>query len=391
MAAQSQVIRQSDLLNQLVLNRDTMEELGRVEVLWMYPQVHRVLGFICKTGFLGRQKLAFQLAQIEALGENGLLTHSSPQKTDAEKVSRLESLLDHEVWSDEGSRIGKIIDCLFDLRTGEIPYYLFVSGGWPGMVGGVYQLPPVKILSFGRQRVLVAESSLAGFEIYQPGISQKLTEVSESFKEEVVEELSSFAKKAEETTEQAKEQLQQLTGQAKERMWQLSQRFKQKAQVWNEQVKETAETLLEQAKEHSQSLAEQVKESSHTLTRQVEEQIETLTMPDPSASDQDTDLDEWDDDWFDESDEVDEPIQTNQLNKNNADKDEDKDKDEYANKIDEQDIAPLPKYDSNSVTPSRPAFTPPTTSEQNLNSTPVDNPASNPADSSTDDDDDPWI
>lgn len=56
MAIPPEVLKQSDLLNQLVLDRNTMEELGHVDVLWMHPPVHRVLGFICKSGFLGTKK-----------------------------------------------------------------------------------------------------------------------------------------------------------------------------------------------------------------------------------------------------------------------------------------------------------------------------------------------
>lgn len=56
MATQPEVVKQSDLLNQLVLDRNTMEELGHVDVVWMHPPVHRVLGFICKSGFLGTKR-----------------------------------------------------------------------------------------------------------------------------------------------------------------------------------------------------------------------------------------------------------------------------------------------------------------------------------------------
>lgn len=271
MTTQPEVIRQSEFLNQLVLDRNTMEELGRVEVLWMYPQAHRVLGFICKSGFLGSQKFAFQLGHIDAIGSNGVLTLAAPQKTTAEKVRQLESLLDHEIWSDEGNRIGKITDCLFHLRTGEITHYLFVSTGWSGIIGEIYQVTPAQILSFGKRRVLVSEAASHRFEVYQAGISQKLTRASESLKEEAVQELNSIAKRAEVTTEQAKEQLQQFSEQARSRAQRLSQQFRQKAQVLNEQVKEKTQTLLEQAKEKSQLLVDQVEERIETLTDQAED------------------------------------------------------------------------------------------------------------------------
>ena len=44
MSDQPDVIRHSELLHRLVLDRKTTEELGRVERLWMHPPAHRVLG-----------------------------------------------------------------------------------------------------------------------------------------------------------------------------------------------------------------------------------------------------------------------------------------------------------------------------------------------------------
>ncbi len=309
MTPPSEVIRQSDLLNELVLNRDTLEEIGRVEVLWMYPQAHRVLGFICKSGLLGNQKYAFQLSQIDALGDSGVITHAQPQKTEAEKVRQLESLIGLEIWSDEGNRLGKIIDCLFHLQTGEITHYLFVSSGWASLVGEIYQLPPSQIQSFGKRRVLVSESSASRFDLYRAGISQKLSQARDAFKEEAVQEWATISKRAESTTEQAKTRAQQLSQQFK-------QQFKQTTQVWNDQVKEKTQTWLEQAKEKSQILAERVRESTQALSEQIEEQLESLSVPDDRFpddrfpddrsfdfdSEEEFDLDDFDleADWFEE-------------------------------------------------------------------------------------------
>jgi uncharacterized protein YrrD len=293
MTPPSEVIRQSDLLNELVLNRNTLEEIGRVEVLWMYPQAHRVLGFICKSGLLGNQKYAFQLSQIDAVGDSGVITHTPPQKTEAEKVRQLESLIGLEIWSDEGNRLGKIIDCLFNLQTGEITHYLFVSSGWASLIGEIYQLPPAQIQSFGTRRVLVSETAASRFDLYQPGISQKLSQATEALREEALQEWSTLAKRAESTTEQAKSRAQQL-----------SQQFKQTTQVWNEQVKEKTQTWFEQAREKSQLLAERVRESTQALSERIEEQIETLTVSDDGSFDanEDFDFDDFDleSDWFEE-------------------------------------------------------------------------------------------
>ncbi len=286
------LIRQSDLLNQLVLDRSTMETLGRVEVMWMYPSAHRVLGFVCKAGSFGAKKTAFRLAQISTLGANGILTHNQPEATDATKVRQLESLLQCEVWSDTGNKSGKIIDYLFSLRTGEISCYLLASSGWAGIAGDLYQLPPSQILSLGRRRVLVTESIAQNLAAYQTGIKQTLAKAKAVLQEDygqATEELRSLSQQAQTVTEQAKGRLQSLTGQFKERARSLSQQAQETIQSINEQLQEDAQTIAGQTRENSQQLTERMKERTQTfsaqfgdsiqiLTEQVEDGIQTLTV-----------------------------------------------------------------------------------------------------------------
>lgn len=268
MATQPGIVKQSDLLNQLVFDRNTMEELGSIDVLWMHPPVHRVLGFICKSGFLGTKKTAFNLAQIKTLGTKSILVNAKPVETDSEKVRKLESLIGSEVWSDAGDKLGRIIDCLFNLKTGAITQYLFVSSGWGGIAGDVYLLPPSQILSFGSKRVLVSEAVAQHLAVYREGIKQKLTKARNSLKEDytqATQELRSLAQRAQEATEQAKERAQALAEQAKE-----------KVQTLNEQLQEEAQTLAKQSKEKSQILVEQVKERAQTVGDQVKEKLEPI-------------------------------------------------------------------------------------------------------------------
>ena len=272
MTAQSTVVRHNDLLNRLVLNRNTMEELGQVDVLWMHPEAHRILGFVCQSGFLGTRKVAFNLAQIETLGTDSILVRSSPVETDAGRVGQLESLIHCEVWSDAGEKIGKISDCLFHLQTGTIREYLFFSNGWNGLVGGVYCLPPKKIISFGSKRVLVAAAAVKTFQMYRGGIQQKLSEAGEFFKgnyTEVAQEVRTMADRAEDFTEQAKDRWFKLTEQAKKQARVLAKQVKEQAQVLNKHLREETQTLSEQARNKGQDFAEQVKEHTQSLGEQV--------------------------------------------------------------------------------------------------------------------------
>lgn len=278
MAIHSDTVKQSDLLNQLVINRDNMEELGRVEVLWMYAPSHRVLGFICKSGFLGGKKKAFKLSQVSALGTNGIMTHSPPEDTDAEKVSQLESVIHCEVWSDSGQKIGKVTDYIFNLQTGEIAKYLFVSSNLDVLTGDVYQLFPSQVLGFGSSRVLVPEYVLKDLSVYREGIKQKLSKAGEYLKEEkeeLTQELKSMTQRAQETTQQAKGRFFNLADQLKGRAQSLSQEAKEKLQNISEQLKEEAETLVDQVREKSHSITEQVEDGFQTLTVQAREILDS--------------------------------------------------------------------------------------------------------------------
>jgi uncharacterized protein YrrD len=249
MATPSEVVRHADLLNQLVLDSNSLEELGRIECVWMYPQVHRVLGFICKSGFLGGQKLALKLTQVAALGENGVLTRSQPEPTDAASVKQLETLIGCEVWTNAGRKVGKIIDCLFDLKTGTITDYLLVLERWRGMTGDIYQLKPTQILGFGHHRVLVADTTVKTLAIYHAGLQQTLSRMVNTAKAEysgVTQELKSLTQRSQTIPQNLRKHVDALAQQSNRTVQGLTQQLKQETQSLAHQVRETGERLLEQ-------------------------------------------------------------------------------------------------------------------------------------------------
>ena len=186
-------IRQSQLIDKIVLDRATMDECGRIEVMWCYPKVHRVLGFICKSGSFDRTKTAFNLDQLDKIGENGVLVMSAPVETDRDRVQQLESLLGCEVWTDEGKRVGRINDYVFQLKSGNIRHYLLSSSGFQGLTGKLYSLYPNQILGYGRGRVMVSGGIVPGLELYQVGIDQKLEQKFSGLEERIERKLKKVA------------------------------------------------------------------------------------------------------------------------------------------------------------------------------------------------------
>jgi uncharacterized protein YrrD len=278
MSTLPEVMHHNDLMHQMVLDRARMEELGRVEVVWMYAPAHKVLGFVCKAGFLGAKKYAFNLSQVHTYGAKSILVNSPPQETDADRVNQLESLVGCEVWSDGGQKLGKITDFRFNPQTGDITEYLFTTGSLSALTDGIYRLPPYRILSVGRQRVLIAESGIRSLSLFREGLKQKLKKAEESLKQDyssVTQEIRS-----------------------------LRQTAQERARLLAEQAKETAQSFNEQLKEGSQTLVEQVKEQAQIL----QEQLALAEMEPQSGRDRgasagiDADLNEWDEKWDDEWD-----------------------------------------------------------------------------------------
>ncbi len=186
-------IRQSQLIDKIVLDRATMDECGRIEVMWCYPKVHRVLGFICKSGSFNATKMAFNLDQLDKIGENGVLVMSAPVETDRDRVQQLESLIGCEVWTDEGKRVGRINDYVFQLKSGNIRHYLLASSGLQGLTGKLYSLYPTQILGYGRGRVMVSGGIVPGLELYQVGMDQKLEQKFSGLEERIERKLKQVA------------------------------------------------------------------------------------------------------------------------------------------------------------------------------------------------------
>lgn len=297
------IVKQSDLVNQTVYDSDTMDELGRVEVLWMFPQVNRVLGFVCRSGLLGRQKTAFKLSQLVAVGKNSVLVSGDGEPTVTEKVQKLESLVHREVWSDAGEQVGYITDCLFNYRSGVIVRYLMAKRRFNTFTDDIFFLPPKAIKSFGSQRVLVDQDVVPTLKPYRHGLKSRLALARETVQTEYIDEW-----KAEFQT--LVQQMQTFSQGALRKVEQLSDRLRQETRTFVEQAKSSGQTFAEQLRTEGQTLGQTFSESFQEFTTRTETERSHASDDDlddqvisKSAVSTDVDL-VWDDQWEDELDEL---------------------------------------------------------------------------------------
>lgn len=279
MTDSARIMRHSQLLNRLVLDRDTTEELGRIEVVWMHPPAHRVMGFVCKPGFMSKQRYAFNLKQLYRIGAESILVSSGAAETNVKEVRLLETLIGLEVWTDQGEKLGRIIDCLFDRKTGNITQYLFKSGGWRGFTSGIYQLPPKSVMSFGSKRVLVTSQVSEKIEVFQEGLEERFAEVSDLIKSGYSQEIDSFTTRAQKLSQQAEERLQRLAKQANAQVDSLGNQGDQGSEEWGRQLQKGSQNLMQQAKQRGRALWEKVEDGAFNLTEEWSQPPSENTKP----------------------------------------------------------------------------------------------------------------
>jgi uncharacterized protein YrrD/ElaB/YqjD/DUF883 family membrane-anchored ribosome-binding protein len=146
-----------------ILDLATTESVGRLDGLWVDPKAGRVVGLLCKGGFLGQKRRAFAWSQVQAIGEDAIVVAIAadlgPEGSEFVQPTGAYDLHGHEVWTDGGNRIGLLIDLAFFRADGRIDRYGFSGNGWGGFEDtGIYWLPANAALSGGSKRLVVREA-----------------------------------------------------------------------------------------------------------------------------------------------------------------------------------------------------------------------------------------
>jgi uncharacterized protein YrrD len=254
-------LRQSEIIGRLILDLDTTEEVGRVDQVLIDPKTHRLEGLMSRIGFLGRQALLIRWAHIDSIGQDSIVIH---QTEDVQTLDDLNSGVGLEVWSDQGNRVGRIVDFCFNPQAGTILRYLFSSDGWQGLADGVYVLPPDAIVSAGRKRFMVKAAAVEAPEQYAEGISQQAEAVTNFLKRDYGQtqqdlqrtvqgvqslagdlsaKLRPWSKKARKALDQVSDQVQERGGQMQEQIQGRVDEFRLKSGQGNQPMPKADKTV----------------------------------------------------------------------------------------------------------------------------------------------------
>jgi len=107
---------------------------GNGENVWMHPPVHRILGWYSRPSNFDLKRNVWRLNQINQIIDNDIYVKGDPAISDLATLNRFPTLMEANLININGSKIGVIADFLFDMKTGQIKYYL-VSRSNPKIPG----------------------------------------------------------------------------------------------------------------------------------------------------------------------------------------------------------------------------------------------------------------
>ncbi len=113
----------SDLLSHNVKGNAILN-YGSGENVWMHPPVHRILGWYSRPSNFDLKRNVWRLNQINQIIDNDIFVNGDPAISDLSTLNRFPNLIEANLINSEGLKIGLIADFLFDMKTGNIKFYL---------------------------------------------------------------------------------------------------------------------------------------------------------------------------------------------------------------------------------------------------------------------------
>ena len=113
----------SDLLKHNVRCENGIDH-GPVISPWMHPPVHRILGLISRPSNLRIQREVWRLDQLKGINQQEVYVKGPCSSSDEQTLERFPTLMNANIFNRSGKKIGLLADFVFELKKGNIEYYL---------------------------------------------------------------------------------------------------------------------------------------------------------------------------------------------------------------------------------------------------------------------------
>ncbi len=167
-------------------------EHGNGVMGWMYPPVHRLLGWASRPSQLSLKRNIWRLDQLRAITYEDIIVKGLPAESDQATINRFPTLMDAVLLNIKNEKIGNIADLIFDTKTGNILYYL-VSRSNPKFPGtSRWRFDLEKIVDQQPGCVSSNINNIDELPLIKSSLKQDLLKKSKKFKENFLE-LSNIA------------------------------------------------------------------------------------------------------------------------------------------------------------------------------------------------------
>ena len=176
----------SDLLKHRVRCDQGLDH-GPGLMCWMHPPVHRVLGWFSRPSSLNLSRCVWKLNQLRGIGEHDVYVKGSPSNCDQSTMDRIPTLLDADVLNVNGQKLGTVVDCVFQPKSGQILHYL-VSRTDPRIPGtSRWRLLVQNILDQQPGMISINVNCLDDMPIAKSSIKQDFLRRSRNWREQIQE------------------------------------------------------------------------------------------------------------------------------------------------------------------------------------------------------------
>tara|TARA_B100000965_G_scaffold390634_1_gene397876 strand:- start:336 stop:1127 length:792 start_codon:yes stop_codon:yes gene_type:complete len=97
---------------------------GPVVRAWMHPPAHRILGWISRPSNLRLQREVWRLDQLKGINQEEVYVKGDCSISDDQTLDRFPTLMNTNVFNRNGQKLGLVADFFFELKKGNIQYYL---------------------------------------------------------------------------------------------------------------------------------------------------------------------------------------------------------------------------------------------------------------------------
>ncbi len=141
---------------------------------WMYPSFHRLLGWISSPSNFKITREVWRLDQLKGVSQHEVYVKGKPSSSDQKTIDRFPTLMNADIFNNDGEKIGLIADFVFEPTKGKILYYL-VSRSNPSIPGSSrWRLEISHILDQQPGSISCDLNSLEDLPIYKASIKEEL-------------------------------------------------------------------------------------------------------------------------------------------------------------------------------------------------------------------------